>query len=124
ATLIDNSQISATTSPIKVDNEPPTGIGAAPARSADANGWYRNPVTINWSGSDATSGIASCTSLSYSGPDGSSIAPSGSCTDQAGNTSSPLTLGNPIKYDSTAPTAVQGTAARGPDHNGWYSKPV
>src|SRR5205085_1957552 len=113
-----------TTKTVKIDATAPTASSAAPARSPDANGWYRNPVTINWSGSDATSGTASCTSFSYSGPDGASIAPSGSCPDQAGNGSTPPTLPNPIKYDSTAPTAVQGTPARGPDHNGWYSKPV
>src|SRR5207248_8049193 len=112
-----------TTKTVKIDATAPTGIGAAPARSADANGWYRNPVTINWTGSDATSGIASCTSLSYNGPDGSSIAPSGSCTDQAGNTSALLILPNPFKYDSTAPVFA-ASADRPPNANGWYRSPV
>jgi hypothetical protein len=116
--------VNATTKTIKIDATAPNVTTAAPARSADTNGWYRNPVTINWSGSDATSGIASCTTLAYNGPDGRSIAPSGTCSDQAGNTSSLLPLPNPIKYDSTAPTPVQGSAARAPDHNGWYNKPV
>src|SRR5919204_5442111 len=41
ATLIDNSQISTTTAPIKVDADPPTGVPAALSRTpADSNGWY------------------------------------------------------------------------------------
>jgi len=89
----------------------------------DQNGWYRNPVTVNWSGSDATSGLASCTSVSYSGPDGASIAPSGTCTDQAGNTSAPLTLPNPLKYDSTPPV-FSPSADRAPNAKGWYRSAV
>jgi hypothetical protein len=115
--------ISATTKLIKIDLDPPTGISAGPARGPDQNGWYRNQVTINWTGSDATSGIASCTSLSYSGPDSASVAPSGSCTDQAGNTSAPLTLASPIKYDSTAPVLAP-SPDRAPNAKGWYRSPV
>src|SRR5439155_924389 len=107
----------------KYDSTPPAAGSAAPARLPDANGWYRNPVTISWSGSDATSGPVSCTSLSYSGPDGGSIAPSGTCTDQAGNTSAPLTLPNPLKYDSTPPVFAPGPD-RAPNANGWYRSPV
>src|SRR5438270_501841 len=119
----DGGTTAVTTKTVKIDATAPTSVSAAPNRSADANGWYRNPVTINWSGSDATSGIASCTSLSYSGPDSASVAPSGTCTDQAGNTSSPLTLSNPIKYDSTAPVLAP-SPDRAPNANGWYRSPV
>src|SRR5207302_701900 len=88
ATCTDQAGNSASASfPLKYDSTPPVADSAAPGRSPDANGWYRNPVALSWSGSDATSGPVSCTSVSYSGPDGGSIAPSGTCTDQAGNTS-------------------------------------
>src|SRR5437667_284541 len=119
----DGGTTAVTTKTIKIDATAPTGVTAAPARFPDANGWYRNPVTISWSGSDATSGPVSCTSLSYSGPDGGSIAPSGTCTDQAGNTSAPLTLPNPLKYDSTPPVFAPGPD-RAPNANGWYRSPV
>jgi hypothetical protein len=115
--------VSATTKLIKIDLDPPTGISAGPMRGPDQNGWYRNPITISWSGSDATSGIASCTSVSYNGPDSASVAPSGTCTDQAGNTSSPLTLPNPIKYDSSPPVLAP-SPDRAPNGNGWYRSPV
>src|SRR5438105_4622339 len=119
----DGGTTAVTTKTIKIDATSPTVATAAPTRSPDANGWYRNPVTISWSGSDATSGIESCTSLSYSGPDSASVAPSGTCTDQAGNTSSPLTLPSPIKYDSTAPVLAP-SPDRAPNTNGWYRSPV
>src|SRR5207247_1911434 len=109
---------------LKYASTPPVAGSASPARPPDVNGWYNHQVTVNWSGSDATSGPVSCTSLSYNGPDGSSVAPGGTCTDQAGNTSTPLTLPSPIQFDATAPTEIGAAPARGPDHNGWYSKPV
>jgi hypothetical protein len=121
ATLIDNSQISVTTSPIKVDDDPPTGVSATAARVPDFNGWYNHAVGIGWTGNDATSGIASCTSITYSGPDSGAAAPGGTCTDQAGNTSGAVTL--PLKFDDTAPT-VTPNAGRGPDANGWYNHAV
>jgi hypothetical protein len=124
-TCTDQAGNPATVSfPLKYDSTAPVASSAAPARNPDANGWFNHQVTINWSGSDATSGPVTCTSLAYNGPDGASIAPSGTCIDQAGNTSAPLTLPNPIKYDSIAPTPVQAVPARGADQNGWYNKPV
>ena len=54
---------------IKYDATPPTASGAL-ARPPDANGWYNHPVALGVSGTDATSGIASCSGPSYSGPTG------------------------------------------------------
>jgi large repetitive protein len=125
ATCTDQAGNSASASfALKYDSTAPVTGSASPARLPDVNGWYNHQVAINWSGSDATSGPVSCTSLSYNGPDGSSVAPSGTCTDQAGNTSTPLTLPSPIQFDATAPTGVGAVPARGPDHNGWYTQPV
>jgi large repetitive protein len=125
ATCTDQAGNSAsTTFPLKYDSTAPVASSAAPARPPDTNGWYNHQLAINWTGSDATSGPVTCTSLAYNGPDGSNIAPTGTCTDQAGNTSAPLALPVAIQFDATPPTAVQGTPARGPDHNGWYTQPV
>src|SRR5437868_1452972 len=55
--------ITAQTTLIKIDADPPTGITAAASRAPDHNGWYNHPVTVAWHGGDTTSGIASCTSL-------------------------------------------------------------
>ncbi|HET7760705.1 MAG TPA: hypothetical protein VFK62_12330, partial [Gaiellaceae bacterium] len=59
----DGGTTSVTTSPLYVDATAPTNVSASAARSPDHNGWFNAAVGISWSGSDPTSGIASCTSL-------------------------------------------------------------
>ncbi|HUK96062.1 MAG TPA: hypothetical protein VLV46_00265 [Gaiellaceae bacterium] len=105
----------------KIDSTPPTVTSASVDRPADSNGWYNHPVTITFVGSDSGSGIASCTSVGYSGPDSATATVSGTCKDNAGNTSSPGAF--QIKYDSTPP-AVTASPARAADGDGWYSHAV
>jgi hypothetical protein len=104
---------------LKYDATPPS-VTAAPSRAANANGWYNQPFSVNFSGTDATSGVASCSAAaSYSGPDTASSQLTGTCTDQAGNTGS---ASFPFHYDATPPTAT-ATPSRQPDANGWYNHP-
>src|SRR5439155_26142806 len=67
-----------------------------------SNGWYNHVLTVTSSGTDATSGVASCVPpQTYAGPDNPSAAVSGTCQDNAGN------VGNAVfsfKYDATPPT--------------------
>jgi hypothetical protein len=84
---------------IRRDATPPT-VTAVPARSPDANGWYRSALTVTFSGSDATSAIASCTQATYAGPDSSNTSVSGTCRDNAGNQSA---ASYALKYDATPP---------------------
>jgi hypothetical protein len=69
-------------------------------REPDHNGWYNHPVGIDFFGSDAVSGVDSCTSLIYSGPFVKSLEPVGSCRDRAGNTTY---LSFPLDYDADPP---------------------
>jgi large repetitive protein len=105
---------------LKYDTTAPA-VSGAPERAANAEGWYNQPVRFDLQASDATSGIASCPSVTYNGPDSATASLTASCRDVAGNTASP-SFG--LKYDSTAPTGVSGQAARVPDKNGWYNRPV
>ena len=95
---------------IKVDASPPTSVAATPSRGADSNGWYNHSLSVSWSGSDATSGIASCTSAAYQGQDAAPASLSGGCTDVAGNSSSTSFA---FQYDATPPqlssVSVQST---------------
>ncbi|HZD88321.1 MAG TPA: hypothetical protein VE088_09970 [Gaiellaceae bacterium] len=106
---------------IKRDATPPTANPLSPSRAPDSNGWYNHAVSFSLTGSDATSGIASCTTTTYSGPDSASASVTGTCTDNAGNVSAPQTLS--FRYDATPPD-VSPHAARAPDTNGWYDHPV
>jgi hypothetical protein len=107
---------------IGIDRTSPQVVGLVPDRPPDYNGWYNRPVGLNFQGADATSGVASCTSTSYGGPDGASIPIGGSCRDVAGNTG----LGSfPINYDATPPVAPDVTAV--PRNNrvilSWQAQP-
>jgi hypothetical protein len=104
---------------LKYDATPPS-VSASPGRDADAGGWYNHPVSVTFGGSDATSGIDSCTSGTYGGPDAAGANVSGSCSDKAGNSSSATFS---LQYDSTAPSA-KVALTRPPDANGWYNHPV
>jgi hypothetical protein len=82
----------------------PPSVTVVPARSPDANGWYNSPLTVTFSGSDVTSGIASCTQAAYAGPDSPNTSVSGSCRDKAGNQTAASFA---LKYDATAPALGQ-----------------
>jgi hypothetical protein len=101
----------AVTRVIRIDTKPPVAAGAAAARPPDVPGFYRGPVGVTWAGTDAMSGIATCTSLSYAGPDGPASL-SGTCTDKAGNVSAPLQFA--LSYDATPPS-LGGVSAVGGD---------
>ena len=105
----------------KIDTDAPTVTSAATSREPDTNGWFNHPLTATFAGSDATSGIASCSSAGYEGPDSATGSVSGTCRDNAGNVSAPTSF--PIKYDATPPTA-NGVAARAPDGSGWFNHAV
>ena len=75
---------------------------------------------MGFSGTDALSGLGTCSTESYSGPDSGSARVTGRCSDEAGNTG---TSTYELRYDATPP-AVVATAARKPDANGWYNRPV
>jgi hypothetical protein len=87
------------TAPIKIDNTPPT-VSVSLSRKPDFDGWYNHPVTIHWTGADATSGLAACNTGTYRGPDNAGAKVNGGCIDKAGNsTVHPVQLA----YDATPP---------------------
>jgi len=125
ATVYDNAGNSASdgVTDVDVDLTGPV-VTVTPDRAPDHNGWYSAPVVFDTAATDATSGVddANCSlDQTYSGPDGTGLTVSGSCTDNAGNVGNGTSAA--FKYDATAPV-VTVTAKRGPDHNGWYNAPV
>jgi hypothetical protein len=84
---------------VRVDQTAPS-VSAAPARGPDYNGWFNQPLSVAFTGTDATSGVASCTSAGYGGPDAAGVVLGGSCTDVAGNVSQASFA---LNYDATPP---------------------
>jgi hypothetical protein len=91
---------------IKLDKTLPA-VGPAAERAPDANGWYNQPLTVAFTGADTTSGIESCSSARYAGPDNRDALVVGTCADRAGNTSG-ASFG--FRYDATAPTLLDVAA--------------
>lgn len=97
---------------LQIDMTPPRVTGAATARPADQGSWWNHPVAVAFAGVDATSGIASCDTITYAGPDSAAAVITGSCRDRAGNASAgSLTLA----YDATPPRVVSVSQTPG-DH--------
>lgn len=89
--------------------------------------WYVSPVTVDISGSDATSGLANVVLTVDGAPAASPItlddgvhAVSATATDNAGNTS---TLERTIHVD-TRPPQINGELSGTAGENGWYVSPV
>jgi hypothetical protein len=85
---------------LRVDASPPIVPVAVPDRPPDHADWYTRPVSLAFQGSDVTSGIASCDTIAYAGPDGAGVPVVGACRDVAGNVSMQTFR---INYDATAP---------------------
>ncbi|CAJ35970.1 OmpL47-type beta-barrel domain-containing protein [Methanocella arvoryzae] len=106
---------------VKVDTTAPS-ISGAPDRAPNAQGWYKAPVTVTFTASDATSGIATVNpaSTTLSG-EGAGQSASSTATDKVGHTAT-ATVRN-INIDMTAPVTTHSLSGTiGSD--GWYTSDV
>jgi hypothetical protein len=113
-----NGNIATGSFTVIVQDTTPPVIEATRTPAPNANGWNNTDVAIDFSCTDAVSGVASEPSDATVTDEGANQSASSSCQDAAGNTAS-LTVEN-IHIDKTAPV-VFGTPSRGPDANGWYN---
>lgn len=88
------------------DNENPT-ITASVSPAANAAGWHRGPVTVTFTCSDATSGIASCPDPVIVSTDGADQVIGGIAVDNAHNKADAQVT---INLDSNAPSLNVVTA--------------
>ncbi len=106
--------------PLKIDTTAPTITGSA-APVPNASGWNNTNVTVSFSCSDVTSGVASCSGPTTLSSDGASQSITGTAADNAGNTASATISG--INIDKTAPVTT-ATLAGALGNNGWYTSAV
>jgi hypothetical protein len=84
---------------IRIDKTAPSVSGGF-ARSPDWAGWFNHPVGFRFTGRDATSGVRSCSTGVYRGPQGAGVATRGTCRDVAGNVGA-RTIS--LNYDAAPP---------------------
>jgi hypothetical protein len=95
---------------LKIDRTPPTILSATPTRAPDSGSWWNHAVGFAFAGSDATSGIASCDTITFTGPGGPGAQVLGGCHDAAGNYG---TGAFAVNYDNTPPGLRSVKAAPG-----------
>lgn len=104
---------------IGVDNDPPT-ITASLNPPPNAAGWNNSPVTVTFTCSDKTSGVASCPAPTTVGTEGANQTISGTATDLAGNTA---TTSVTVNLDMTPPV-ITATVNPPPDASSYNSSAV
>ncbi len=105
ATDTAGNSAGATVGGISIDRTAPQ-LSGSPTTSANANGWYRGDVIIDWTCSDALSGIAgACPADGLITGDGSGLTASSSVADRAGNVVS-ATSSPSVRIDGTAPVTT------------------
>ncbi|HUF58825.1 MAG TPA: PxKF domain-containing protein [Actinomycetota bacterium] len=110
---------SAGVSDVDVDLTAPgiTFVGASPA--PNGAGWNNTDVVLTWSCSDDTSGAMDATVQETIDTDGPSQAATGTCYDNAGNSSS-LQSGDVFR-DTVDPTITASLSPADPAATGWYN---
>src|SRR5258706_1095326 len=101
---------------ISLDFGPPS-ISGTISPAPNAAGWNNTNVTVSFTCSDKTSGVASCPSPVLLTNEGAHQVVSGTVTDKAGNKA---TTSVTVNLDKTPPL-ISGTITPPPDAGGWNS---
>ncbi len=103
-----NKRVRSSASPVVVDNTAPvaTEVERTPANDA---GWNNDDVTVRWACTDAASGVVASEAVATVGGEGTDLTASGTCTDNAGHSTTATATG--IDIDRTLPSATFTDAA-------------
>ena len=104
---------------LNVDKTAPNLLGAV-VTAPSGPGWYNGDVTVQWTCSDALSGVTACPADSIVNGEGLDLSTSAFVVDVAGNSTS-ATLTD-IQIDRTAPATTASVPA--PLPSGWHAGPV
>ena len=118
---VAGNRSAAEVGPVNIDRTPPTLTGAPTTDPGSAAGWYRDDVTVAWTGVDGLSGIDPATSpepVTVTGEGRHLGAGPVTVADKAGNVSDPASVTG-IRIDRTAPV-VTGVLPAGRNAAGWY----
>jgi hypothetical protein len=109
---------------IKRDASAPNAPTASATPAANANGWNNSDVTVAFAsaGDIGPSGVLSCTASTTLAAETAGTVVSGTCTDNAGNTSAAAEV--TVKIDKTAPAAPGAVVSPPANANGWHNTDV
>ena len=118
----DNSADATTVGGINIDKAAPT-IAGSRSPAANANGWNKTDVTVQFVCSDGLSGLASGSPPADTvlGAEGAGQSASGTCTDLADNSASGTV--SDVNIDKTVPT-ITGNRSPAANANGWNKTDV
>jgi pimeloyl-ACP methyl ester carboxylesterase len=107
---------------VKLDKTPPVIALDSRAPAANAAGWNKSPVTVNWNCTDAVSGVLTPSDTATVGGEGAAQSVLGTCRDHAGHAATDTVAG--INLDLTPPAIALDS--RGPSANaaGWNTSPL
>lgn len=111
---------------LNIDKTTPEVVQGAIEGTTGENGWYTSDVTVNYTASDALSGLKDSSDASFSlitSAEGANVSTgSKDIYDKADN----KTVAGPIsfKVDKTAPTTMISNIFGVPGKNGWYTSNV
>lgn len=100
---------------VKVDKTKPA-ISLADRPPGNSAGWHREPVRIQWTCTDALSGVVAATVEQTVATDGAARSATGTCTDRADNRQSDTQTG--IRLDQVPPASAP--TLPDPNPSGWY----
>jgi hypothetical protein len=90
---------------LNIDKTAPTATASA-SPAPNAQGWNNTNVAVTFSGTDGLSGVDFCSASTTVATEGLNLSsPTGTCTDKAGNTSTPVAKTG-LNIDKTAPVAT------------------
>jgi len=106
---------------VKIDKTAPSAA-LSPAGTLGANGWYTSDVTLTTAGTDSVSAPVTCTSPQLQSSETAGTVFNGTCTNDAGLSTSAATL--TVKVDKSGPSATAAVTAGTLGANGWYTTDV
>jgi hypothetical protein len=105
---------------LNIQTNPPPTITAAVSPSPNASGWNNTPVTVTFTCSGGSGGIASCTPPVTVSTEGANQVITGTAVDQSGQTANTSVT---VSLDLTPPT-ITPTVSPAPNAAGWNNTNV